>query len=55
MIIKNFELKNFINKCNLFLIYGENAADIAADRMAAHIDDQPSDEDKSDKSQYSFK
>jgi DNA polymerase III subunit delta len=24
MIIKNFELKNFINKCNLFLIYGEN-------------------------------
>lgn len=28
------------------LIYGENAADIAADRMAAHIDDQPSDEDK---------
>ena len=32
------------------LIYGENAADIAADRMAAHIDDQPSDEDKSDKS-----
>ena len=31
------------------LIYGENAADIAADRMAAHIDEQPSDEDKSDK------
>ena len=30
------------------LIYGENAADIAADRMAAHIDEQPSDEDKSD-------
>ena len=28
------------------LIYGENAGDIAADRMAAHIDDQPSDEDK---------
>lgn len=28
------------------LIYGENAADIAADRMAAHIDEQPSDEDK---------
>ena len=24
MIVKNFELKNFINKKNLFLIYGEN-------------------------------
>ena len=24
MIVKNFELKNFINKKKLFLIYGEN-------------------------------
>ena len=24
MIVKNFELKNFINKKNIFLIYGEN-------------------------------
>ena len=24
MIIKNFEIKKFINKNNLFLIYGEN-------------------------------
>ena len=24
MIVKNFELKNFNNKKNIFLIYGEN-------------------------------
>lgn len=42
---KNVSKEKAIDQDENELIYGENAAD----RMADHIDDQPSDEDKSDK------
>ena len=42
---KNVSKEKAIDQGENELIYGENAAD----RMADHIDDQPSDEDKSDK------